>query len=1101
MKDTDLARLPTTGTLRLGYTRRLFFVATLAVMLLIVASAVAVSDMLISYQHQEFAQRFAAHREAVKEEVDRHQVSLAQLVETSRLSHLYLGGDVARTRALQVELARGEVWVPVHEEGPSASFSLFTTLTGSGDAKRLSGLLELVRYASTFPLAREDQSLAVSQGFVYTPDLKFLASLPPGGDVPAREPLKPNPSVEATIGARVEMVENAVREAERDGRGNEVTWVTASQDPLTKLLTTYYASSIYEGGKRVATVVSWIPCTRFNQFFLHDDGDPHFFVIACRLQRLLGLDDTQEQERHWASIVSRMPWMYAEARDRPQRVFQSGSFFLYQRVPGPQWVAVYAYRWTDLLSEIKEQLLLVLGLTVLGCSLVGGGAYWTRRSIIQPADDHLRSLLESEAFSRSAIQVAPVSLLVVDRESGDVLLQNAEAGALQQRLKANSEDGTEVDLGYQASELTRQHIAAALGPGMVQRFEMNPDIEVAYVQAKYHGRDVFVLGMVDLAQRKEIERRLRASRARAEAESREKGMFLATMSHEIRTPLHGALGNLELLSTMGLSAEQRARLTVAQDAFSALLSLINDVLDLSKSEVGELALREIPVHVDRIVEQAVRTFSAEAQLAGIRLLCLIAPNSRGRWYCDSTRLTQVVMNLLGNAVKFTERGSITVTVSMREEGKLVLSVADSGRGIAEEDLEQIFVPFVQGRNGSRTSRAGSGLGLALCHAIVTRMGGEIFVESELGAGSIFTVTLPLRGASSSDDVVSVHGVAPAFLIRCPNPLWLPYLSEQLVHWYPGAYVVDLERAATPSVPANFDTTVLVDACERVDQMVKSSGADVSHLVISLDGPMVALRQNGAMTITAYSGELLLSTIEALLCGQTPESASVLPPVRLPTEVKHARILVVEDDRISAQLLEDQLLALGVRDPEIVETAEAAEDLCNTRTFDLVITDSNLPGKSGADFADVLRGLASQARIVLCTADVTVDNDVRSLFDDVIFKPSSLADIRNALAPLFAVRIVRDATRSGREHLEAMFAESWPADKAALEAMMAEGDFTRIRARLHRVKGGLLVLGMKRAAESVERFEASEWAPEGEFAQGLQELVSEIDDLVDRLRSP
>lgn len=1107
MGDSDFAREPAIGILRLNYARKLLLVATVAVLLFIVATACATGYVFISHQQDEFAQRFASTREALKEEVDRLQVSLAQLSRTAGLSWRYFEADVGQVRALQPELDQGEVRLPIDEDGTRSYFSVLTTLTDPGDAERLSSLLELVRYASTFPLAQEDQSLAVSQGFIYTPDLKFLASLPPEGDAHARMFPTVGAPVEAVIGERVKIIEREVQASEREGKGGDVVWVTTLSDPVSHTLTTYYASSIYREGKRVATVVSSIPCSKFNQFFLHDDGDPHFFVVACRLQHLLGLDGDNPKEQHWADIISRMPWVYADANERPKREFQEGSFFLYQRVHGPNWVAVYAYRWTDLVAAAREELLLVAALMLLACAIVGAGVYWIRKSILLPADAHLQGLLESEAFSRSAIQVAPVSLLVVDRDSGDVLLQNAEATLLEQKLEALP-DAAGADLFSRVGALVRQHARVTSEQGMIRRFEMSPDIEVAYAQAKYRGQNVFVLGMVDLAQRKEIERRLRASRARAEEESREKGLFLATMSHEIRTPLHGALGNLELLGRMGLNPQQLARLSVAQDSFSSLLSLINDVLDFSKSEAGELTLFETPAHPDRIVEQAARTFAAESQLVGVRLLCLIQPEVRGVWHCDATRLSQVVMNLLGNAVKFTERGSITVTLSANSDMDLVLSVADSGKGIAEDDLEKIFAPFAQGSVDERDSSGGTGLGLALCHAIVQRMGGDIRVESEVGSGSIFTVRLPLK--KESEDLGStVQPTSIDFVLRCQNVLWAQYLSKQLKNWYPHARITELEHPSQISGIAMTDGLVLIDACERTDQMLDAARYDMRHVVVSLDGPMVAITRNAAVTVTAYSGELLKSAIELVVSGSAGNATVLQGGDQTPISTAAARlsVLVVEDDRICIQLIRDQLSILGVQAVDLVSSAEAALDRCAVKTFDIVITDLNLPGMSGAELARALRERARPMKVVLCTADVTISHDIRALFDNVILKPSSLESIANTLGlPLMAGSVGAENTKSAfvrqfedRKRLAALFVDDWVKDKIALESMLISGDVKAVHARLHRIKGALLVLGASPAAHLIERFERTDWRPMSEFARALRALVADVDALVAQMQ--
>ncbi|MBU9337250.1 ATP-binding protein [Burkholderia multivorans] len=1055
LEDRPHGRGPGHARLRLAFSRRLLVVAAVTLACLITVCAAGVAELVVSRQHDEFAQQFASHREALKEEVDRHEASVRQLVVTYQLAKEYWERGNAGARKIQPALNAGPVQI-VPDSPAASTFSVVSSLTSPADASRLAQLIDLAGYSTTFPLVHLDHSLAISQGFIYTPDYRFLATFPPLTQDQA-DRLSGRRRAEDVIAARAAAIEQEMRENATDGRQDKVIWVTGAKDPLNLMTTTYFATSIYEGGKRTATIVSSIPCNRFNQYFLHDDGDPRFFVIACKLQRLLGVDETSARETHWAQIISNTPSMYRTASERPQRIWREGSFFIIQRVPGPQWVAVYAYTWGDLLGAVKWELLFIVLSVLGGCAIVAGGALWINREVIQPSRRRLDRLLESEAFSRSVVQVAPVALAVVGRDDGDVLLQNDEARNLQNAFAGDAaETFGPASLLARAGMLVRHHAAVTTGPETVRRFEMEPDLEIAYAPARYRGDEVFVIGAVDLAKRKEIERRLRESRQRALTESHEKGMFLATVSHEIRTPLHGALGNLELLAGMGLTREQHSRLTIARDSFGALLSLINGVLDLSRIEAGDLTLQEQPAHIDQLVEQASRTFAADAQKNSVRLLCLIAPAARGTWVCDAPRFTQVVTNLIGNAVKFTHRGSITVSLSLASDDAVVLRVADSGRGIPEDEIERIFIPFVQGTAGSRNARAGTGLGLSLCHKIVGRMGGDIAVESEPGVGTIFTVTLPLR-RDCAEYLPRMTGPCPDFRVNCDNPSWKSHLEAQLSAWFPYARI---SPGGNESDGLNT-STVLIDARDWIarDGSLRPGGTYL-RIMMALDGPLHPVTSDGTVYVSAYSGQLFRAAIDVAMAGANPDGHEDAQPAH---EVAAGawsalRVLVVEDDRVSAQLMDDQLGMLGVGHVDVVHTAEDGFRRCAAGAYDLVITDSNLPGKSGTELLSELRAAGIEWPVVLCTADATMSASAGFPFDALIIKPSTLGDLSHALGTVTGRDgVPRASPESGVDRLLSLFTDTWERDREQLRSMVQAGHVPQVLERLHRIRGALLIL--------------------------------------------
>ncbi|KAF7962095.1 hypothetical protein AWV80_25915 [Cupriavidus sp. UYMU48A] len=271
-------------------------------------------------------------------------------------------------------------------------------------------------------------------------------------------------------------------------------------------------------------------------------------------------------------------------------------------------------------------------------------------------------------------------------------------------------------------------------------------------------------GWVDLTERHDMLAQLAEAKARAEAASRAKSTFLASVSHEIRTPMNAVAGMLELaLERPGLPSDDRRMLSTAHDSALALLALIDDILDLSKMEAGKLRIHRVPVSLPALVEEVLQMFGPVAAQKPLPLVPIIDAGLAPAHMVDPLRLKQILGNLVSNAIRFTDHGEVRVHLRggpvHAGEQEIVLTVADTGIGVARADQPRLFQPFEQAHDRSRPQSGGTGLGLAICRRLVAAMGGRIRLDSEAGAGTHVQVTLRLRTACAPN--------APAPLCRPP----------------------------------------------------------------------------------------------------------------------------------------------------------------------------------------------------------------------------------------------------------------------------------------------------------------------------------------------
>lgn len=737
------------------------------------------------------------------------------------------------------------------------------------------------------------------------------------------------------------------------------------------------------------------------------------------------------------------------------------------------WTAVYTVSLRKLLLG-NEGTLIAGGLLALVTGLAAALLFRARRRVIlgqlRARDEQL---LESQEFSRAFLDSAPVGVCLLRRHDGSILLDNVRARRF---LGGDHDHG-----GWQAA--WRHQVQAVDGEGDIPY--TTPDgrhLMISATPARFDGEDALLCLFVDVTLQQQSEQAMRAAQADSEAANQAKSQFLAMISHEIRTPLYGVLGTLELLGLTTLEPRQSEYLRTVEASSSTLLHLIDDILDISKAEAGQLQLVEGPFAPEDLTEDIVTAWSGAARSKGLSFYAVIDAQVPATMTGDAARIRQVLNNLISNAIKFTEQGRVTLRLSKRsaeDDELLCWQVSDSGVGISLENQARLFERFYQVHQGNH-GKQGTGLGLAICALLSAMMGGRIAVTSELGLGSSFTLEIPVRDASAAPALPAATQwpLTETLLVRGEPPAVMHSLVERLTRR--GFSAIALGPQHTPS-PG--DSSPLLEILLSGTLMPSAWGGP--HVVATYSGGEQPELADGCWWVTPHRLDAIVEAI-AMSTGTAP-GIHMTHPLQAVRQLG-LTVLVAEDNPINQAILRDQLEQLGCQSVIAADGREAL-GYCGERSFSLLLTDLNMPVMDGYALATAVRQKGLNLPIVGTTANADPgerERCRRAGMNGLLIKPITLKELQSTLlnlpsissqnngermtpnnAPPVAATIDELATAQplvvpSRHRL--LFLETMSQDLAKLRHAIMQESAAQTAAVLHRICGALTIAGASQLAE-------------------------------------
>jgi len=643
----------------------------------------------------------------------------------------------------------------------------------------------------------------------------------------------------------------------------------------------------------------------------------------------------------------------------------------------------------------------------------------------------------------------------------------------------------------------------------------------------------------------------------AEEMTRTKSAFLANMSHEIRTPMNGVLGMLDLLTETRMTPTQRDWVDTANSSGAALLEIINDILDLTKLESGKFEVEQVDFNLVNLVEDVCALLASRAHAKGLELNCLVPVPMPLRWRGDPMRLRQVLTNLIGNAVKFTEQGEVSVSISLpsvaNDPDALRFEVRDTGIGISAEAQELLFKPFSQADSDTSRRFGGSGLGLSISKKLVELMGGAIGADSNPGQGSCFWFTLPLTQSEGNPASAPSYDLSgKRTLIVDDNATNRKILSTYLGLWGLEVSEVDSGSAALMHLQNSALQGKTYDLMLLDMQMPVMDGLTLAKCLAQIPAlanlPIILLSSGDQLEHADYQDtgivQRLLKPVRQMqlydamanaLQGIAPAASKTAQPENQLPSYQGKKVLVVEDNKINQKVIVAKLAKFDII-PEMVENGLLALDKLAQTSYDLIFMDCHMPVMDGYTATRELRLMETRKDlphqlVIALTANALEGEREKCLaagMNDYLTKPivteqlSAIlagrlgvqpAEIQPTLvnenfAPIAINTIVWDATaalnhlegdRALLEEMIAIFLIEAPKQLSELARFSAEGDLSALANTAHAIKGAVGHFYSAKATACASHLEKTARGGQSADYKGMTKaLIKAVKDLINNL---